>query len=317
VFIGVLMQLRHLRYFVTIVEAGSFSRAAVNIHIAQPALSKQIAELEAELGGNLLHRSARGVHPTAAGQILYNEAVSILRQMQQLPSKVRFAGGEIEGTVGLGMSSTLAGFLAGPFVEACRVAFPKIVLRLITADSLMVTSRVKAQSLDIGVVFEDDLAAGFMRRPLFRQRLFLVRRGPVEGDNTSVHISDVGARPLVLPAAPNVTRTVLDRAFSKAGVTPYIVAEADVLSAMLSAVQTGTGDIIIPKGHLMDLPGHASLVPLLIEPPIYLLASAVSWGDAPLAPACGAVRDLFASFLADRFAENPPPGAEWIGEPVP
>src|SRR5271155_5822066 len=81
------MQLRHLRYFVRIVEAGSFSRAAATIHVAQPALSHQIAELEEELGVTLLHRSARGVRPTAAGETLYREAAAILQLMEQLPGK--------------------------------------------------------------------------------------------------------------------------------------------------------------------------------------------------------------------------------------
>jgi LysR family nitrogen assimilation transcriptional regulator len=88
------MQLRHLRYFVKIVEAGSFSRAASTIHVAQPALSQQIAELELKLGTSLLQRSARGVRPTAAGEVLYREASTILRLVEQLPGIVRSSGGE-------------------------------------------------------------------------------------------------------------------------------------------------------------------------------------------------------------------------------
>jgi LysR family nitrogen assimilation transcriptional regulator len=72
------MQLRHLRYFVKIVEAGSFSRAAATIHVAQPALSQQIAEHEEQLGISLLQRNARGVRPTAAGDVLFREASVIL-----------------------------------------------------------------------------------------------------------------------------------------------------------------------------------------------------------------------------------------------
>jgi LysR family transcriptional regulator, nitrogen assimilation regulatory protein len=78
------MQLRHLRYFVKIVEAGSFSRAAA-IHVAQPALSQQIAELEEQLGGTILLRTPRAVRMTPAGEALYREASSILRQVVLLP----------------------------------------------------------------------------------------------------------------------------------------------------------------------------------------------------------------------------------------
>ena len=102
------MQFRQLRYFVKIVDAGSFSRAASVVHVAQPALSQQIAELEERLGVMLLQRSARGVRPTAAGEILYKEASAILHQLDQLPSAIRPSSGEPEGTVSLGFVSSLA-----------------------------------------------------------------------------------------------------------------------------------------------------------------------------------------------------------------
>jgi DNA-binding transcriptional LysR family regulator len=100
------MQLRHLCYFVKIVDAGSISRAATTIHVAQPALSQQIAELEEQLGLALLQRSARGVRPTKAGEVLYREAVSILKQVEQLPGILRSSQGDIEGAISVGMSST-------------------------------------------------------------------------------------------------------------------------------------------------------------------------------------------------------------------
>src|SRR5271156_5114342 len=122
------MQLRLLRYFVKIVEAGSFSRAAATIQVAQPALSQQIAELEEQLGLSLLQRSARGVRPTPAGGGLFPAASSVLRQVEAVPGIVRSSVGETEGTVGLGMSSTLAASLGGPFIESCKAALPKATL---------------------------------------------------------------------------------------------------------------------------------------------------------------------------------------------
>src|SRR5580698_6465109 len=102
------MQYRHLYYFVKIVEAGSFSQAARTIHVAQPALSQQISELEASLGVTLLQRSARGVRPTVAGETFYDEASVILRKLENLPGLVRSSVGEVEGLVGLGMPASLS-----------------------------------------------------------------------------------------------------------------------------------------------------------------------------------------------------------------
>lgn len=308
-----MVKLRHLRYFVTVVDAGSFSRAASTIHIAQPALSRQVLELEEIIGVELLHRTARGVRPTVAGEMLYREATTILRQMERLPGIVRSAGGDIEGTVSLGMSSTLASFLAGPFMEACRATFPKIKLRLITADSLQLKSRVDAGQIDLAVLYEDQPTPGYSRHSLFRQRLYLVRREPLDGGSAAVAISRLADLPVVLPAHPNVTRILLDRVFADAGIVPNLVGEADVLSSMLSAVQTGMGDTIVPKGDLSDVPGHDTLVPLPIEPAIFLTAAILTSSEAPLGRAAAFVRNLFAGFVFDLMNDVPPPGAEWIG----
>src|ERR1700735_267845 len=114
------MQFAQLRYFVKIVDAGSFSRAASVVHVAQPALSQQVAELEERLGVMLLQRSARGVRPTAAGEILYNEASAILHQLDQLPNAIGPSSGEAEGNVSLGFISSLTSKLVGGVLEECR-----------------------------------------------------------------------------------------------------------------------------------------------------------------------------------------------------
>jgi LysR family transcriptional regulator, nitrogen assimilation regulatory protein len=312
------MQLRHLRYFVRIVEAGSFSRAAVTIHVAQPALSQQIAELEEELGVTLLHRSARGVRPTAAGETLYREAAAILQQIEQLPGKVRSTGGNAAGAVNLGMNSTLAGFLSGPFMEACGTALPKVVLRFITGHSLLIASRIEARTLDFGVVFEDehDPIPGFLRQKLLRQRLFLVQRNS-EKDMRAVSLAELAELPLVMPAHPNVSRAAIDRAFADAGIVPHVAIEADTLFSIVAAVESGIGHAILPTGNVSEMPGHTALTATLIEPPIFLTASILMPTDSPLTGAADTVRELFVRFVARWPAANPASGMEWVGETKP
>ena len=146
------MQFRQLRYFVKIVDAGSFSRAASVVHVAQPALSQQIAELEERFGIMLLQRSARGVRPTAAGEILYKEASAILHQLDQLPSAIRTSSGEPEGTVSLGLISSLAPKLVGGILKECRTGLPKVTIRMSDADSHGLESRIAAGSVDIALM---------------------------------------------------------------------------------------------------------------------------------------------------------------------
>jgi LysR family transcriptional regulator, nitrogen assimilation regulatory protein len=310
------MQLRHLHYFVKIVEAGSFSRAATTIHVAQPALSQQIAELEHELNVTLLYRSARGVRPTPAGDILFREAVSILGRIGQLRTLVRSSDGEIAGAVNLGASSTLASTLFGPFGEACRTALPKVTLRYSTSGGMSLMARLEAHTLDLVVTFEDELSPLFARQPLFRQRLYLVRHEALPGEPASVSLQDLTAMPLVLPMAPNVVRGKLDRVFAAAGLAPRVVAEADVLSSLMSAVQTGIGATILPKGDFSDVPGYATLAAALVEPPMYLTAAVLWSAETPLTPAGEAVRNLLQSFIDEQFLVPLPAGAERIAAAV-
>jgi LysR family transcriptional regulator, nitrogen assimilation regulatory protein len=310
------MQLRHLRYFIKIVEAGSFSRAASTIHVAQPALSQQIAELEEQLGLSLLHRSARGVRPTAAGEVLYREASLILRQMEELPGIVRSSSGEIDGSVRLGMSSTLAATLAGPFIDSCKMSLPKVTLKFAVADSEAHKAKIEASTLDLALVFEDELVARFARLPLFKQRLYFVRRDPLDVKSASISLSEIGKLPLVLPSAPNVTRMLLDRAFAAQGIEPNVAVEADVLSSILSAVQTGIGGTILPKGSLDDVLPEDMAPPVPIEPPLYLTSSIISSSDYPLTRAGEAVRSLLAQFVGDHLQKTSTPGVEWTAEAI-
>ncbi len=311
------VNLRHLRYFVAVVDAGSFSRAAATIRVAQPALSRQVVELERIVGADLLVRTARGVHPTEAGEALHREAVAILRQVERLPDIAHSAGGNVEGVVGLGMSSTLASFLSGSFMEACRIAFPQVTLRLTTNDSNLLKSRIDAGRIDIALVYEDDPTPGYSRMLLYRQRLYLVGRGPFADGATAVPVTGLGELPLVLPAHPNVTRFLLDRVFAEAGIVPNMVGEADVMGSLLAAARSGLGDIILPKGDLSDVPGSGDLLALPIEPPVYLTAAILSSGETALSHTAAVVRDLLARFVFDLMTISPPPGAEWIGSEPP
>ena len=306
------MQFRHLRYFVKVVEAGSFSRAAAEIHVAQPALSHQIGELEERLGIVLLERSSRGVRPTAAGEIVFSEATEILRQLEQLPGIVRSSSGDVEGVVNFGMTVAIAGALAGPAVAACKETLPKVTLKFSDGDSDVLQDRIEAQTLDMAVVFEDHFVPNFSRHPLYRQRLYLVTHKPVAEHRGSIPLEQVAKLPLVLPPLSKHRRVVIDRAFAQAGLTPNIVAETDAALSELSAVRSGVANSIFNAGTFENVYPGAFAEPLLIEPPIYLTCSLVSSGDFPLTQAGEAVKNVLIRFMTDQIAANTRPGAELI-----
>jgi LysR family nitrogen assimilation transcriptional regulator len=306
------MQLRHLRYFVKIVEAGSFSRAAATIHVAQPALSQQIAELEEQLGVKILLRTARGVRMTPAGEALYREASSILRQVELLPDVVRSSGEEATGTVAVGMSSTLAGQFAGTLMEASRAALPKIMLKFASADSLSLKGRIEMHTLDLAIVFEDYLDARLLREPMFRQRLFYVSREGPGAPKAPVRANDLASLPVILPGMPNGLRAMLDRVFSSLSIVPNMVAEADVFSSMLAAVGQGLGGTVLPMSEVSDVQGRPLVAVPIVGPSLYMTASVVWSNDFPLTRAGEAVRQLLVGLLKGNVVSNPATGLELL-----
>src|SRR5712692_7737144 len=103
-----MLDLRQLRYFVAIVDAGSVSRAALVLHIAQPAMSQQLAHLEREIGTKLLRRSVRGVAPTDAGKAVYRHAQTLLKLAAETANVARGAGAGASGRVRIGLPSSIA-----------------------------------------------------------------------------------------------------------------------------------------------------------------------------------------------------------------
>src|SRR5262245_20922095 len=307
------MQFRHLRYFVKIVEAGSFSRAATTIHVAQPALSQQIAELEERMGLTLLQRSARGVRPTAAGEVLYREASAILRQLEQLPGLVRSSSGEPEGAVSLGLAASVAPIFAGPCIETCRATLPKVTLKFSDGDSESLESRVQSNSLDLAVVFEHELVPVFSRKPLHRQRLYLISGEGVSNVAASISLEQVAKLPLLMPGHPNARRSLIEKAFAAAGLAPNLVAETDALSSELSAVRSRMGHSILPIGVLANFPRDGLVEPVLIEPALHLTCSVIWSSDFPLTHAGEAVRNVLIQFIKDHMNKISAPGVDWIG----
>jgi LysR family nitrogen assimilation transcriptional regulator len=308
------MRYRQLRYFCKIVECGSFSRAAATIHVAQPALSQQIAELEAQIGVELLQRSARGVRATRAGEVLYREALGILRQMDQIPSLVRSDSGGVEGSVSLGVVSILGPRVALAVVAACREALPKVTLKLVALDSAGLRERVESQALDMAIVFESDLLLpALARQPLFRQRLYFIGHPRQGAPSGSFSLAQLAELPLVLPSRPNVVRVLLDDALKSVGLSPTVVAELDDAASLLAAVRAGLGGVILPTGNLTDIGGGDLSAPALIEPPLYLTASIVSDSDTPLSRAGEALRTLLIELVRGHLERERLPGTEWVG----
>lgn len=242
------MNLRQLHYFVGVVDAGSISRAALSLHIAQPALSQQIANLEKELGTPLLIRSQKGIQTTRAGNIFYTSARSILNEINQVRQSIQ-AGEGLAGDVSLGLTTTFSGFFAGRIAAATLKRHPNIQLRIFDSPGHLHEQSLLRGNIDLALLPEDAEATGLQRKPLYRQLLFYVEsRAGRTTQKGSIPLQQLIGRPLVLPTVPNPTRIVVERSFLALGAKPTVAAEANSMATLLSLVEAGIGGAILAWG---------------------------------------------------------------------
>ena len=252
--------------------------------------------------------------PTAAGEILYREASEILHQLDQLPSAISPTSREPKGTVSLGFAVSLAPKLVGGVLEECRTSLPKVTLRVSDGDSLSLEDRIASNSVDLAVLYEDEFATAMTRKPLFRQKMYLISRVPLPDQENPISLQQIAEIPLVLPGAPNGRRALIDRMFAAAKLTPNIVLEADSLASEMWAVRTDVGCTILPVGDMSHFGPHAFAKPVLIEPPMYLICSIAYSAGFPLTNAGEAVRDFLLGFIERRVQQPDMPGTEWIAK---
>ena len=159
------MNLRRLKYFVKIVDIGSLTQAAEVLHIAQPALSQQVATLEGEMDQQLLIRTKRGVTPTEAGKILYTHARTILRQCEQAQLAVNNVGQTLSGHVSIGLApGTAASSITMPLLQAVRAELPEVLVYLHENSGSVLNDKLLSGQLDMAVLYDRSPVAGIASR---------------------------------------------------------------------------------------------------------------------------------------------------------
>ncbi|MFC3077437.1 LysR family transcriptional regulator [Phenylobacterium terrae] len=242
------MNLAHLSNFVRIAEAQSLSKAASIIRIAQPALSRQVKTLEAELGAPLLVRHAWGVTLTPAGQSLLESARRILRDVQQAQEAIEALENEPVGAVTLGAPSSLATALYPRLLPRIRQKHPKVRLRLIDALSGGLHQRTLAGEIDLAILHNDRSLGPLAAAPLLEEPLGLIGSAAAIDALPPLDAQLLASLPLIAPTGSNRSRKTLEAIVGDpAG---QLVAEVDCLPAMLQMVAAGMGFCILPYSSI-------------------------------------------------------------------
>jgi LysR family nitrogen assimilation transcriptional regulator len=296
------MNLRRLQYFVKIVDIGSLTQAADILHVAQPALSQQLATLEGEVRQQLLLRTKRGVTPTEAGKVLYRHAQLILRQCEQALADMKAAGLGVSGAVSVGLApGTAAAGLALPLLRAVRLRHPGVILYLNETYGSTLSELVMNGRMDLAVLYGGRTAVhGLSFRPLLRERLCLVGPDTLDAPPDTVPLSFVADMDLYLPRPYNVVRKMVDEACAGLGLAPKVVAEIESAGTLTAAIADGHGATILPESMARQVTAsstawHSRIIDPAIEAPLALCQS----DHLPLSEPAQIVKDIILELVAD------------------
>jgi LysR family nitrogen assimilation transcriptional regulator len=243
------MDLRQLRYFVGIVRAGSLSRAADQLHVAQSAVSHHLARLESELGKQLVTRGPKGILLTDAGDVLYRHAESILRHVESARQDTMRVLNVPSGRVSVGFPGVLAPILSYEVLMRVRALYPQTALRVSDTNSWILRERLPVGRLDIALLYLTQPERGLAVEPLLSEELFYVTTDP---DPSPIALAAAAQRPLLMPGPGSSSRRVAQEAFEKRGLTLAPVAEIDGLGTLRRAIAAGVGNSILPWSALYD-----------------------------------------------------------------
>lgn len=297
------MDLKQLEYFVRVAELGSFTRAAVVLEIAQPALSRQIRLLEVELRQTLLLRNGRGAVPTEAGKLLLEHARGILHQVARAREELGRVRGALAGRVAIGLPPSLARRLAVPLTRAFRQQMPDASLSISEGLSSAMHEALSTGRLDIALLYNLPPTPELMLEPVLAEDLYFVKPRADAAPAAPMHLREVARHPLVIPSRPNALRSLVESEMAKLGCKPLIALEIDGVPAILDLVADGAGCAVLSR-HALDTshrPEAYALHPIVapaLRSQLYLATSAQRPATLTLQATLGVIRQLVATHVA-------------------
>jgi DNA-binding transcriptional LysR family regulator len=241
------VELRHLRYFVAVAEMENVSRAALKLHVSQPALSRQIRDLEDEIGFSLLERTAKSVRLTDAGRAFLDNARALLQNADEAVTKARAVASAEPTEIHVGYSPTPVAEILPKALRAFQRAMPNVHVRLHDWSNNAILNGIRDGQLQLGLVVPPAKASALhdvRYEELFHERV-CVAVAPQHpfARRRAIPIAEVAAEPLI-----GLTREdypnfydYLSIIFSKLKQKPRVVEEHDSMSGIMSAVEAGAG----------------------------------------------------------------------------
>jgi DNA-binding transcriptional LysR family regulator len=261
------MELRHLRYFVAVAEAENVSRAALKLHVSQPGLSRQIRDLEEEIGFQLFERSAKSLRLTAAGKIFLNEARAVLLHADDAVKKARAVARDGSGEIHVGYAPSLTVQILPPLLRAFQGEFPhiRVTLHDLSSEEMLLQLGAKKLHVALTVCPPAKLLRGLSFFELARYAMVaaVAPNHPLAKLNT-ISLQQVAPEPLIGLNHENYPEyhTETKKLFAAVRLKPNFTEEHEGGTSIIAAVEAGRGIALVPSSLACIVGTRVKLIPL-------------------------------------------------------
>lgn len=298
--------LRLWRQFLAVADAGSLSRAAMELGLAQPALSRKIAELEGALGCRLLQRHSRGVALTAEGRLFRERAERILDAARDLKDAMSARTDRPHGRLAFGMPPSLGATITAPALQRFHQAYPDVVLQVMEETSRALRQALLARRIEFAAISSIEPGRDLRRQPLLTEQVYLI--GPPDAPATrarTIAATRLADLPLILTLRPNSLRALVDSTLRAHGVRPNVVIETNT-RLVVELVRRGLGYTILSHAALTgEFAGTGVSAARIGDFKVsWVLASLRA---QPLSPAAAALQALLAEAAGRSGSGGPAP----------
>lgn len=242
------MDVRQLRYFLQIVELKSYHRASETLRVAQPALSHQIAKLEAELEVKLFVRHSRGVEVTVAGAILAEHAREIIARLEEATNAARAGGQVVVGNLAIGMPPSVGFAFAPAVIERFMNDFPRVHLTVIPGFNGYLQEWLNEGRIQLAIIYDPSPNSRLEKEVLFDEPIVFI--APADDERIWSRLNapeDLAGIPLILPSRPHGLRLIVDEMAAERKIPLSIRVEVDALQLIRDLVLRRVGYAILPR----------------------------------------------------------------------
>lgn len=280
-----------MAYFEAVLRCGGFTRAAQQLHVAQPAISAQIRRLESELGVTLLTRTTRRIALTAAGELFLARARRVLGELDAARGELDELAAVLRGRVTLGATQALGPFDLPAALATFHVRYPGVAL--ILRSDLIAGLLAALDAGDVDLILgpiHADLPSRYSPQPLLGEELVIVTPpGHPQARTPRLTLADLRAEPFVCLPPDSGLRAILEHAAAAAGFTPRVQFETHSATSIRELVSAGLGVALLARSAA-HVPGPPVAINMLHPAPPHPPAGLIHHRDHRLTPAAQALR---------------------------